>query len=80
MTAPTDFVTLTRSDPVMAALRVLRDQLHFGHISADEFRAAYAELERGIGQPCDACLIGVAYIRRDSRVLCASCALGETRG
>jgi hypothetical protein len=79
MSLPTNFAELTKSDPVMAALRALRDQLRTGRITAEEHRTAYAELERGEGQPCEACLIGVAYIRRDGRMLCASCALGETQ-
>lgn len=75
MTSPTNFAELTKSDPVLAALRALRDQLRGGAINEAVYRAAFNVLERGEGQPCEACLIRVAYVLRDGRKLCASCAL-----
>jgi hypothetical protein len=75
---PTDFAALTRSDPVLVALRTLRDRLRGGHITEAEYRTEFDRLNRSAGVPCDSCRINVAVVRRGERSLCGDCALKES--
>jgi hypothetical protein len=77
MSVPTNFIDLTRSDPVLAALRALRDEYRSGFITRAQYVASFDQLNRGVGQPCDACLVNVAHVRRGAVVLCAECDLRE---
>lgn len=79
MSAPTNFVELTHSEPAMAVLRALRDQHRAGIITDAEYAEEFARLNRGVGLPCDVCEIAPAHVMRNGRKLCARCALKEAR-
>jgi hypothetical protein len=75
---PQTLVAASTDDPVMRALRTLRDQYQAGEISRAEYIAEFRRLNLFVGVPCEQCLIRLAHsIAPDGRRLCAQCGARE---
>jgi hypothetical protein len=71
---PQTLVAASTDDPVMRALRTLRDQYQAGEISRAEYEAGFQYFNLHTGVPCEECLIRLAHsIAPDGRRLCAVC-------